>query len=162
MTKLVPVTPESKQNYKRDVYEDVFAQLVQVQETYHNLARELIKKTSASIPKSKDEVEQLLASDSQIEVLNDHIGRLEEIKFLSGLALLSEGALITDSEISSAIGTTEELLGVAETEYKSEENAINKWAKQKVDLFEKIKEIFLQILEYKLNKKHKMGEMELH
>lgn len=163
MANIVPIQEDkSDKNYKRKVYEDIFSRIVSTQETYHNLTRELLKKISSAIPKTKEEVEMLTRSEAQIDVLNNHVGRLEDLKYFCSISLLSEGALITSEELSHTITLVEQLIIIAEMELESDETFVSDWADKKIDLFEQIREVLLQILEHKLRRKHKIGESEIH
>ena len=163
MANLVPLSESTKKhNYRREVYEQIFGDIVSVQETYHNLTRELIKKTSVAVPQNEEEVRKLLVAEDQIKILNNHIGRLEDLKYLCSLTLLSEGSLITSEELGNTISLVEELIMIADQEGDSPEEFIADWAKTKLALYEKIRDVLFQILDHKMKRKQNIGEMDLH
>jgi len=163
MTDIVPVEGlHSRQNYKREAYEMIFTKIVLIQETYHKLVRELIKSISSSIPASKQDVEKIIRAEEQVDILSAHIGKLEDLKYFSSLALLSEGGLITSEELGYAISSATEMINIAKIELESDESFIKNWAIQKIDLLEQIEEVMLQILDHKTKRKTKIGEIKIH
>jgi len=148
-------------NYRRLVFEQVFKSLVDVQQAYHNLTRKLIK-ASMLIPKDKQQVDELEHIDRQIEYLNSHISKLEQIKFYCSMTILTEGSVVTSTELGHAIELIELFLEFAYEERKSKEDFISSWALQKIELFEELSDIMLQIFESKTKRQQKVGEVKIH
>jgi len=149
-------------NYKREAYDLIFTKIVAVQETYHALIREMIKGISSTIPSSQDDVNRIDLAEDQIDLMSTHVGKLEDLKYFASLALLSEGSLITLDELGYALSSIDQMAAVATLETKSDQGFIRSWAKQKLELFEQATEILNQILDHKIKRRHKIGEIEIH
>jgi hypothetical protein len=145
-------------NQRRDTYAKVANSLSDIQASYRKIIRYLDRRSVGQ------DVEETLRAelDKQIEIATKNIERLELIKYFSSLALLTEGALVTDDEISEIILSLEELINVCDFEYgQSEESTVQYWADEKKNIYNTIKENLLSVLSYKIGHKKKLGEITI-
>lgn len=137
---------------KRQLYEQVYTSLTNVQRSYENITQHLSKYIGVTIPKTPEDVEMLDGAHRNIIVANDSITRVEDVKFVCSLALLSDSALVSAQEISFIIETLDELLQTASREQKAGDDAVADWALMKEKCFLEVRKVLLELLNYKLKR----------
>lgn len=146
---------------KRQLYERVYTSLTNVQRSYGNITQQLSKFIGVAIPKTPEDVEILDGAQRNIVVANDSIVRVEDIKFVCGLAIISDSALVTAEEISFVIESLEELLATAGREQKAEDASIVEWASMKEKCFLEVQKVLFELLSYKLKRQVHFNMTEL-
>ena len=143
-------------------YTKIYTKIVIVQETYHNLVRELIKKIASLLPKNQVEYDLLTTIDAQIIAIDRHISKLEEIKYFLSLSVLTNGASIQDSDLTAALILIEEMTSIAKIELTSSETFVQSWATKKIELFDDAKEALYQVFQHKVERATKVGIINIH
>lgn len=146
---------------KKEIHREMFTGLLQLQSSYVNVSEQLTKQYHLLIPKNEAEVERLGALEQQIQVAKTNNGKIEEIKYWTSIALLTDGALITDDELMGAILSSEELIRVAQQESQSEEPDIITWAKDKLAILERVNRALYDVMDHKMHRKEELGEITL-
>ena len=150
-----------KLNHKRLAYEQVYVDLTDIQRSYEKIAQHLVKFANTTIPKNPEEVALIDSANRNIKLASDNIARVEDIKFICGLAILTDGSMATPQEIAFVIESLEELILTAENEKKVGDEAIIEWAEMKERYLKEAKRILFELLNYKLNRQVYFKQTEL-
>jgi hypothetical protein len=148
-------------NHKRLVYEQVYVGLTNVQRSYEKISQHLIRFVDAAIPKTPEEVSLLDSASRNIKLASDNITRVEDVKFICGLAILTEGAMVTSEEISFIIESLNDLIVNSDNEKEVGDEAIVEWASMKKSCFQEVQRILFELLNYKLNRQVHFKKTEL-
>jgi hypothetical protein len=141
-------------NQRREVYTRVVYNLSDIQASYRKIIRYLDKR--AADPYIDESLR--LELEKQIDIAIKNIERLESIKYFSSLALLTEGVLVTDEEISEIVISLEELMNICDFERdQSDEITVQNWAEEKKNIYDTLRQSLLAIFSYKLDHKKKLG-----
>lgn len=153
---------ETSSTWKRRVYSQIYTKLVNMQNSYRGIAKNLSQTFYATVPRNKEEIYQLDAIEKQIRVAEQNCKTLEEVKYWSTMALLTEGSLIKDEELTGAILMLEDLLHVADKERRmSDDESILVWANDKIEIIEDTLQVLYGVLEHKTNRALETGEIKI-
>jgi hypothetical protein len=147
--------------HRKEAFINIFSKLVDVQNSYRGIVKHLSQRLHTIIPKTTEEVKLLDGLEQQVSVAERNIDKLEEVKFYCSLALLTEGALIQDNELTIAILTLEELIETARSEVQIEDEYIKNWAQEKMLTFEDARNSLLSVMTHKVDRKKEIGEIQL-
>lgn len=147
--------------FKKQIHKDLYMSILQLQRSYLNVAEQLSKQCNLLIPKTEDDVKRLGEIEQQVQVAQLNYAKLEEIKYWTSLTMLTDGALVSDDELTAALCMVEELYEVAQHESNSPEQEIAEWAKKKLDIFEKVNNGLYAMFDHKKNRKEALGEITI-
>ena len=146
---------------KRQLYDKVYTSLTNVQRSYGSISQHLSKYIGVTIPKTPEDVAMLDAAHRNILIANDSITRVEDVKFICGLALLSDGALVGNEEVAIVIESLDELIFMADKEQEIGDIIVAEWAATKAKSFSEVKKVLLELLNYKLKRQTHFNKTEL-
>jgi hypothetical protein len=147
--------------HRKDAFTRIYSKLVDVQNSYRGISKQLSQTIHTMIPKNTEEVYQITALENQVNISERNIDRIEDLKFYCAISMLTEGALIDDNEITIAILLVEELIETARSEASSEDSYIKDWAADKMTIFENVRLGLLSIMTHKVDRKKDLGEINI-
>lgn len=145
---------------KKRAYTKLYNNIVKIQSSYIKMSNYLNREIAAMVPSNRYEVKKLDAMEAQLQAADSNIDRFEEIKFWFNLAVLSEGALMSSTEIATLIDMIETAITTAEKEAEIDQT-LETWANQKITTLSTISQILTEIVDHKVNKKISTGEIKL-
>jgi predicted nucleotide-binding protein (sugar kinase/HSP70/actin superfamily) len=144
---------------KKYIFSEIFFKIVDVQNSYARIIKQLSKKIASFIPKDLKDYEELNILDQQVDAAERNFKSLEQVKYVVSLALLTESSQATDQEMMQTINLIDDLDKIAQIEVNSEDEILRSWALNKQELWLLIRENLLAMLNYKYMRKVELGEL---
>lgn len=138
---------------RKEVYEILYNNLTRIQDFYRELSTQcsqhLWQSELSNLPFCEKEESYREELEEAHYASVQHSRNIETIKYKMGLAVLTEGGLISETDLTETIGQIDKMLDEALIEGKGN-NTLKKWTNSKIKYLNDTRNILLQILEHKL------------
>ena len=147
---------------KREAFEIIYQNLTRLQGSY----RQMVLQCSEQLWHNRFKVEEQdffdfelqKSLEKNIQIAEDTILRLERIKYHSSLAILTEGANLSEKDLANTVNEIDLLMQVAKIEVGGKDGEISQWASDKIEHLDNTKSVLLQVLNHKIDTQVRLGK----
>jgi hypothetical protein len=147
---------------RRESCERIYRNLASIQRNYNYVAQFLSKEVASVVPANQEDVENMDAIEEQIKTANQMSFQIEELKYYCSLAIVSDGVLIKEDEMSYALDIIDAHLSIADLEIESDDSYLREWAETKREHYVDVESVLLAILNDKIDHQVNLNKKEAH
>lgn len=148
---------------RKEVYEILYNNLSRIQDFYRSFSiqcsQQLWQAELSDLPFDENEEKYREDLENAAYTSESQTRNLEMIKYKMSLAVLSEGVLIEEQDLTETINEIDKILYKAEEETSTKNKHLKKWTNTKIKYLNDTRHILLQILEHKLAIKVNLGKV---